>query len=227
MVGRQEEPMNTPEQPKKRPSRLRHLRSVFLAGVFIAIPLVVTYLIFRWLFDVLDGVFQPLIVHFLGYRLPGVGLVALVVLVYLLGLLGTNVVGRQLVRMLNGVLNRTPIIQYVYSASAEVVASIRRLKEVPFKRVVLVQFPRAGTYSVAFVTGKAIDLNAEKRVPVFVPTSPTPWTGFVILLPPNEITDTDLTIDEAMRMVVSGGLLSPEKFNKVTAPPVDKTTAAR
>ena len=101
-----------------QPSRwLRHTRSVFLAGILAAVPLGVTYLVFRWLFLELDSVFQPAIIFFIGRSLPGVGLVAVVLLVYLLGLIMTNVVGRRLIRGFDSMMCRAPIIQYVYAAA--------------------------------------------------------------------------------------------------------------
>jgi uncharacterized membrane protein len=200
------------EQGKQhQPSRwLRHTRNMFIAGIVAAIPLLVTYLIFRWLFEALDGIFQPIIIFFIGRPLPGVGLVAVVLLVYIFGVITTNVVGRRIIHGLDAVMSRTPVVQYVYTASKQVVDAVRGLRQVPFRRVVVVEFPKTGMYSLGFVTGKALDLRGQKRVPVFVPHTPNPMTGFLVLLSPEDILDTDLTIEDAMRMVLSGGLLSPE-----------------
>jgi uncharacterized membrane protein len=196
---------------RRRPGKfLGHTRGVLLAGVLAAIPLVVTYLVFRWLFLELDGIFQPAIVLLIHRRLPGVGLVAVVILVYLLGLLMANVVGRRLVRALDAMMSRTPVVQYVYTGARQVVNALRSLKQVPFKQVVIVEFPKAGMYSLGFVTSKAVDLRGQMKVPVFIPHTPNPMTGFLVLLNAEDILDTDLTIDDAMRMVLSGGLLTPQ-----------------
>lgn len=195
-------------------SWLRHTRNVFLAGILAAIPLVVTYLIFRWLFETLDGIFQPAIIFFIGRSLPGVGLVAVVILVYILGLITTNLIGRRLIRWVDAMMCRAPVIQYVYTAARQVVDAVRGLRQVPFKKVVIVEFPKAGMYSLGFVTGKAIDFRGQKKVPVFIPLTPNPMTGFLVLLSAEDILDTDLTIEDAMRMVLSGGLLSPEAITQ-------------
>jgi uncharacterized membrane protein len=195
-------------------SWLRHTRNVFLAGILAAIPLVVTYLIFRWLFETLDGIFQPAIIFFIGRSLPGVGLVAVVILVYILGLITTKVIGRRLIRWVDAMMCRAPVIQYVYTAARQVVDAVRGLRQVPFKKVVIVEFPKAGMYSLGFVTGKAIDFRGQKKVPVFIPHTPNPMTGFLVLLSAEDILDTDLTIEDAMRMVLSGGLLSPEAITQ-------------
>lgn len=210
-------------EKQRKPSRwLRHTRDIFLTGILAAIPVVVTYLIFRWLFDVLDGIFQPAIRYLTGQTLPGAGLVALVVLVYVLGLVATNVVGRRLVHGINALLSRTPVIQYVYSAATEVVTAVRGLKQVPFKRVVVVEFPKVGNYSLGFVTGKPIDFKGEPKIPLFIPHTPNPMTGFLVMIAAEDIIDTDITVDEAMRMVLSGGLLSPDSITKHVAEPIDK-----
>ncbi len=206
--------------PKKKRGFLLHLRNVLIAGTLVAIPLVGTYFVFKFLFELLDGIFQPAIVYLLkryfpslGVKsLPGVGLVALVILVYLLGLLATNVIGKRFIRWLEGVIARTPIIKYVYSAAREAVDSLRRLQSVPFKQVVIVEFPKAGMYSLGFVTGKAIDFKGQEKIPVFIPHTPNPMTGFLVLLTTKDIINTDITVEDAMKMVLSGGLVSPEKI---------------
>jgi uncharacterized membrane protein len=200
---------------------LRHLRNVFLAGILAAIPLVATYLVFRWLFDTLDGIFQPIIILLIGHRLPGAGLVALVILVYLLGLITANFIGRRLIHWFNAVMSRIPIIQYVYVATKQVVDALHGLREVPFRKVVIVEFPKAGMYSLGFVTGKPLLIREQEKIPVFIPHTPNPMTGFLVLLSPEDIFDTEITIEQAMRMVLSGGLLCPDSITKPWCAPED------
>ena len=101
--------------------------------------------------------------------------------------------------------------KYIYSAAKQVVDSLHQLQGVPFKKVVIVEFPKiTGMYSLAFITGKAVDFKGQRRIPVFIPHTPNPMTGFLVLLSEEQIIDTDMTMEEAMKMVLSGGLLSPE-----------------
>ena len=195
---------------KPKGSWLRHLRNTFLAGILAAIPLVATYFVLRFLFVSLDGIFQPVVKFLVGRSLPGVGLVALIILVYLLGLIAANVIGRTLIRWFDAGMSRTPVIKYIYSASKQVVDSLRRLQGVPFKKVVIVEFPKAGMYSLAFVTGQPVEFKGQKKIPLFIPHTPNPMTGFLVLLSTDQIIDTDMTIEDAMKMVLSGGLLSPK-----------------
>jgi uncharacterized membrane protein len=107
-------------------------------------------------------------------------------------------------------MSRTPVIKYIYSAAKQVVDSLRRLQGVPFKKVVIVEFPKVGMYSLAFVTGQPVDFKGQKRIPLFIPHTPNPMTGFLVLLSAEQIIDTDMSMEDAMKMVLSGGLLSPE-----------------
>ena len=195
---------------KPKSSWLKHLRNTFLAGILVSIPLVATYFVLRFLFVSLDGIFQPVVKFFVGRSLPGVGLVALIILVYLLGLIAANVIGRTLIRWFDAGMSRTPVIKYIYSAAKQVVDSLRRLQGEPFKKVVIVEFPKVGMYSLAFVTGQPVNFKWEKKIPLFIPHTPNPMTGFLVLLSKEQIIDTDMTIEDAMKMVLSGGLLSPE-----------------
>ena len=201
------------ESQRSRGRSIRHIRNVLLAGILVAVPVVVTYLVFRWLFETLDGILQPIVNLAVGRPSRGAGLIALVIVVYLLGLVTTNVFWRRIIRGVDVMLCRMPVVQYVYSSARQVVDAIRNLRKTPFKRVVIVEFPRQGVQSIAFVTSKAIDVKGETRLAVFVPTAPNPLSGFVVLMSPADVTDTDLSVDEALRMVLSGGLLSPDRIN--------------
>jgi uncharacterized membrane protein len=196
--------------PKRKGVVLRHLRNVFLAGILTAIPLVATYFVLKFLFVSLDGIFQPIVKVIVGRTLPGVGLVALIILVYLLGLIATNVIGKSLLRWFDAGMSRTPVVKYIYTATRQVMDSFRRLQGVPFKKVVIVEFPKVNMYSIAFVTGKPVDFKGEKKIPLFIPHTPNPMTGFLVLLSQDQLIDTEITIEDAMKMVLSGGLLSPE-----------------
>ena len=199
------------EKKQKRNNEwLQHLGNTFLVGILTAIPLVATYFVLKFLFVSLDGIFQPVVKFFIGRALPGVGLVALVILVYLLGLIAANVLGRTLIRWFDAGMSRTPVIKYIYTGAKQVVDSLRKLQGVPFKKVVIVEFPKAGMYSLAFVTGKAVDFKGQRKIPIFIPHTPNPMTGFLVLLAEEEIIDTDMTMEDAMKMVLSGGLLTPD-----------------
>ena len=188
-----------------------------MAGLLVAMPLVITYLILIWLFRFADGLLRPSIEWATGRSLPGVGLAGMLLIVYLLGFLGTNVLGRWLLRLMDTVLSRTPIISMVYRATKQVVDAFRVSQETPFQRVVLVEYPRRGAWTVAFATGPMLEVNGERMQPIFVPTTPNPTSGYMLLFPEADIRPTDMSTDEAFRMVVSGGFAAPDTIG----PPSD------
>ena len=195
----------------------RHLRRRLVAGLLVAMPLIITYLVLAWLFRFADGLLRPSFELATGWSLPGVGLVGVLLIVYLLGFLGTNVLGRWLLHLMDAVLSRTPIISMVYRATKQVVDAFRVSQESPFKRVVLVEYPRRGAWTVAFATGPMLEVNGERMQPIFVPTTPNPTSGYMLLFPEADIRPTDMSTDEAFRMVVSGGFAAPDTIG----PPSD------
>jgi uncharacterized membrane protein len=190
------------------------MRRVFIAGILTALPLGVTVLVLKWLFDALDSIFQPVISSIVGRHLPGVGLAALVIALYLLGLITTNVLGRKALRGLDALMGRLPLVHLIYKATGQVVNALRLPRKTSFNRVVIVEFPRKGMQSIALVTGEAIDVQGEERVPVYIPTAPNPTSGYLVLVSARDILDTDITVDEALKMVISSGLVTPDKVTE-------------
>lgn len=197
---------------------VRQVGALLLAGLLTLIPIIVTYLVLRWLFFTLDDLLQPILKLFLHREISGVGLVALLVLLLLLGGFTSNVLGRRIVAFVDSLLGRTPIVRYIYSATRQVTDSLRVPREASFRRVALVDFPRPGVKSVAFVTGHVTEANGERLVPLMIPTAPNPATGFLVLVPESEVIETDMTIEEAFRMVVSGGIVTPDTIAPKSGP---------
>ena len=187
----------------------KHLRNRLLAGVVVGVPVVITYLVLSWLFRFADGVLGPAIDWLTGRHIPGVGIVGGLVLLYLMGLLSANVLGRWVIHLGDSALIRAPVISVIYKAAKQVMNAIKISRENPFKRVVLVEFPRQGIWSVGFATGAAVDVSGKRMQPVFVATTPNPTSGFIMLFPEAEVRPTTMTTDEAIRMVISGGFSSP------------------
>lgn len=196
----------------------RQVGALLLAGLLTLIPIIVTYLVLRWLFFTLDDLLQPILNLFLHREIPGVGLVALLVLLLILGGFTSNVLGRRIVAFVDSLLGRTPVVRYIYSVTRQVTDSFRVPKGASFRRVALVDFPRPGVKSVAFVTGPVTKANGERLVPVMIPTAPTPTSGFLLLVPESEVVEIDMTIEEAFRMVVSGGIITPDTIALKSGP---------
>ncbi|HEX6899848.1 MAG TPA: DUF502 domain-containing protein [Thermoanaerobaculia bacterium] len=202
----------------------RHrLRNVLLAGLLFLTPVYVTIYILVLLFRFMDGIFAPLIdrafATFLGERdvhIPGLGILLTLTVILFLGWLSRRVVGRRLLSVFESFIRRIPIARSVYGGTKGVLEAVSRDQADAFKKVVIVEFPRPGIYAIGFVTGAGAYWGStdprldQELVPVFIPKTPNPTGGFLLLVPPHEIMDCAMTVEEGIRMVVSGGILQPE-----------------
>ena len=202
------------------PLRTR-LRNLLLGGLLILAPAYLTVYVLVLLFRFMDGIFAPLIDKTLAtfleepdIHIPGLGILLTMLVIFFLGWLSTRVVGRQMIDGVESFIRRVPIARSVYGATKGVLEALSRDQADAFKRVVLVEYPRLGTYGIGFVTGGPARWSASPHdmelVPVFVPTTPNPTSGYLLLVPPGEIIDCPVTVEEGIRMVVSGGILQPE-----------------
>src|SRR5688500_10961661 len=202
-----------------RPLRSR-LRNLLLGGLLILAPAYLTVYVLLLLFRFMDGIFAPLIDKTLStfleepdIHIPGLGILLTLLVIFFLGWLSTRVVGRQMIDGVEGFIRRVPVARSVYGATKGVLEALSRDQADAFKRVVLVQYPRLGTYGIGFVTGGPARWSASPHdmelVPVFVPTTPNPTSGYLLLVPPREIIECPVTVEEGIRMIVSGGILPP------------------
>lgn len=190
----------------KRPSKLRQN---FIAGLVVLIPVVATIWVIKWLFDIIDGILAPAFVPIFGYTITGIGFVAIVILVYLLGLLVTNVLGRKLVQFGQSLVDKVPVVSQIYNAFRQIMDSLMLSQKGAFKEVVLVEFPRAGMRSIAFVTNRTKDSSGQELVAFYIPTAPNPTSGFIEIATPDRIIPTSMSVEDAMKIVLSAGMICP------------------
>lgn len=191
-----------------------HVRRTLVNGLLLLIPVALTYLVVRFLFDLVDGMLQPstrwaLAQFGVDWTLPGPGILAAVLLIYLVGLCTAFGLGKYTVDLAQKLLRRVPFIGTIYSTNHQLIESFSGTRATGFQRVVLVEFPRDKTWSIGFLTGFSDAEGVDKLVMVYVPTAPFPNSGFVIFLPPEGVLDTDLSVPDAMQLVFSGGVVSP------------------
>ena len=190
---------------------MRHrLRTWFIAGLIVFLPVAITFSIIAWLFRIVDSFLGWLLPPLVGRPIPGVGLVASIFVIFVIGALATNVLGRRLVGFFEGLMLRIPLARSIYSATKSISASLFLHRRAAFRRPVLIEWPRSGMYTVGFVTGDTVGLPTGPGVNVFVVTTPNPTTGFLMLVPEAEALPLDMTVEEALRLVISGGIVSPD-----------------
>ena len=196
----------------------QHITKMILAGFLIMIPFVLTYMFAKFLVDIIDGVLAPYIsLFFGGRRIYGLGVLALIFVVYIVGLLSTRYFGRKIGDAIQNFVLRMPVVGYLYSSARRLIDSLSGNKDgdsTGFKRVVMIEHPRRGMWCIGFLTSIIHVSISQKMATVYIPTAPTPNSGFVVMVPYNEINDTDLSVQVAMTMVLSGGIIAPKSFNK-------------
>lgn len=190
------------------------LRRYFLTGLLLVTPIWGTILVLKTLFVALDGILGDAMAELVpDHYIPGLGIVTLVLLIFLVGLFAANFIGRQIVSHWEDWLNRLPLVRGIYSTLKSMMDILSFSERGSYRRVVLIQFPKNGHYCFAFVTGmtkgETTALGEDTLIHVYVPTSPNPTSGYFLLVPEREVTSVDISIEEAMKLIVSGGLYTP------------------
>ncbi|MGZ5381767.1 MAG: DUF502 domain-containing protein [Thermoanaerobaculia bacterium] len=183
----------------------RHLT----AGLLVLVPLVITAAVIRFVFNVIDGASQPLTERLLGRTIPGLGLVLTIAVIWLTGLLSSNLVGKKFLELFGRLLENLPLVKTVYTASKQLVEAVSPGGRRAFQRVVLVEFPQKGTFALGFVTGNGLGSLDASTLSIYVPTALNPTSGFLIFAKESDILDPRLTVEEAIKLVVSGGVVRP------------------
>jgi len=182
------------------------LRGLLTRGLLVTVPILVTFALLHWVFRVLDNVLQPVLRLAFNAVPPGAGLVGGLVVILLVGLVANTWVGRSALRALESVVFRTPLLRTIYGGTKQILEAVVAGQRMPFRRAVLVEWPRRGTYTLGFVTGEHPLPIGGTVVKVFVVSAPNPTTGFLMLVPEEETTPLPMSVDEALTPVVSGGL---------------------
>lgn len=189
------------------------LRRYFITGLIVILPIAVTVNVLVWLFWTLDGFLGWVFTRWYGQPAPGVGIVAMVATVIIAGALATNMLGRRIVAWFDRLVLRIPLARSIYSATKQLSDNILSQRGASFQRPVLVEWPRRGLFTVGFVTGETAgrvqELAGQRVLNVFVISTPNPTSGFVMLIPADQVHALDMTVEDALKLVMSGGIVSP------------------
>lgn len=195
-------------------SGARRLRRYFLVGLVVIAPVGLTILVLRWMFETLDSILGNPLRDALGFRIPGLGFLLLTVVVVVVGWIVHRAAGRQLLHWWNEALVRFPLTGRIYNAVSQIVQSVVGEQRRLFRRTVLIPYPTDGLWAIAFVTSDDSVLTSrligEPCLHVFVPSTPNPTTGFMLIVPRARVIETAITIEDAMKLILSGGAVSPD-----------------
>lgn len=191
------------------------LRRHFIAGALIAAPLILTYVLLKFLFEAIDGILSPFLTHALGYTVPGLGLVTTILLLILTGMVTRSFIGASLFRKGEKLLVSFPIVRTIYTSAKQLVEGVSLPQKRSFKQVALVEYPRRGIYALSFIVNRpALEHDGKSRdmICLFIPSTPTPISGIVILSPPEDVILLEMSVEEGIKFLVSGGIMTPERL---------------
>jgi len=192
------------------------LKRKFLAGLIVSIPAVITVLVIVWFFEFVDGILGPVYHKLLGYNVPGLGFVSAVILIFIIGIISTNVFGKKVIVVFEKAMVRIPLFKSIYTAIKQLVDAFSPEDKSSFKKFVIVEYPRQGTYAFGFLT-KECTVTASKDGKesclraVYIPTNNL-YLGEIVLLSEGDVFYTDIPIEEGIKIILSGGLAAPSRI---------------
>ena len=209
------------------------LQRCFLAGLVAVVPISLTILVVRWTIALMDQLLLRFIPErywpeaLFGFAVPGIGLLATLLMILLVGMLVTNYFGRSLLHLSERLMGRIPLVKGIFSLFKQVADTVLSADRQGFRKVVLIEYPRRGLWSVGFVTGtsqgevqRVID---QRTINVFMPTTPNPTSGYYILVPEEDALELNMTVDEAFKLIISGGMVSPPERSRLDVEPAGQT----
>ncbi|MCK0510778.1 DUF502 domain-containing protein [Aromatoleum buckelii] len=198
------------------------MKKYFITGLLIWIPLSITFMVLAWIVGTLDQIIewlpdglQPR--NAIGFNIPGAGLVVGLLIVLATGLIAANVLGQKLVRYWEALLARIPVVKSLYYGVKQVSDTLFSSTGQAFRKALLVQYPRHGSWTIAFLTGApggdAANHLKGDHVSVYVPTTPNPTSGFFLMMPKEDVIELDMSVDEALKYIISMGVVAPAVRN--------------
>jgi uncharacterized membrane protein len=202
------------------------LRRYFLSGILVIVPLIITIMVLRFLFSGVDNLLSPLIAKLIHRNIPGLGIAATIIIIFIAGVLTANVVGSRLFKIWEIFFIKTPLVRTVYGSAKQLVEAITTTDKHGFRQVVLVEFPRKGIFSLGFLTNEVsvkLENKSEEMLVVFIPNTPTPFTGWTLTFSREEVIPLDMSVEDGIKFFVSGGIASPEMFSQKDVRKIDKS----
>ena len=195
------------------------MKKYLLTGLLIWVPLVITV----WVLSILVGTLDQTLLllpdswqprAWLGFNIPGLGVLLTLAVVLLTGMLGANMIGQRLVQVWESLLSRIPVVKSLYSSVKQVSDTIFSSSGQAFRKALLVQYPRQGSWTIAFLTGQpggdVVNYLTGEYVSVYIPTTPNPTSGFFLMMARADVIELDMNVDEALKYIISMGVVSPE-----------------
>jgi uncharacterized membrane protein len=193
-----------------------HFKLYVFRGLLALIPIGLTIFTIRIIYVFIDKRVMELVDQYIGYRIPGLGLLLFVVVLYLVGMIASNVLGRRMFLILDKITSKIPLAKITYQVGKQISDTLSLPEKQIFKKVVLVDYFKPNSWVIGFVTGEITEEESgETLLKVFIPTVPNPTSGFLVILKESQTKNPNWTVEEAMKMVISGGIIGPEVIRNI------------
>jgi uncharacterized membrane protein len=212
---------------------MAYIRRYFISGLLVWVPILVTILVIKFLADLLDNVLKILPIGYqpdtlLGFHIPGLGVLIILLVIIITGGVAANFIGSRLVDIWDALIGRIPLVRSVYMGAKQVMQTLLTPGGQSFRKVLLVEYPRAGMWTLAFQTGDATPevqkaLDGEAMVSLFVPTTPNPTSGFLIMVARKHVIELNMSVDQALKFVISLGVMQPNSNGKKIRESIDES----
>ncbi|MBI4823455.1 MAG: DUF502 domain-containing protein [Nitrospirae bacterium] len=192
-------------------------KKIFLTGLIVAIPGAITILLVIWFFNLIDSIMSPLYDKAFGYHVPGIGFVSAIALIFIVGAVATNVIGRRIIGFLERLFLKMPIFKGIYTSVKHIVNAFSpEAGKSSFRRFVIVEYPRQGTYAFGFLTKECLIKKGKAELAlsaVYIPTNNL-YLGEVVLVGKEDIFHTDIPVEEGIKIILSGGIATPPEIKE-------------
>jgi uncharacterized membrane protein len=200
------------QESEHHASFVRTVRRYLLTGLIVLLPVVVTVFVLARLFFALDDILGRFVETYAGRSIPGLGLIALIAIIMGIGAIASNIMGRRVIGVWEDIVGRIPVMRWIYRTSKQLFSSLLEERSSSFRKVVLVPYPLKGSYSIAFLTSESttsvLGPLGPGFVTVFLPTTPNPTSGLLLVVPASEIIPLDISVEQGLRLVISAGALA-------------------
>jgi uncharacterized membrane protein len=194
---------------------MKRLKRIFITGILTLLPSLATIYVLYLVVSLMENLLGDFLEGILKINLPGIGVIGTVLIIFLVGLIASNVLGAKLLHFGESILNRVPIVTKLYFGAKQIVQAFSDQGKQAFNQVALVEYPRKGTYAIGFVTGlckgEVQDKTKETLINIFIPTTPNPTSGILLLVPESDVIYLDMTVEDGLKLIVSAGVVVPKK----------------
>ena len=197
---------------------MKKIKHYFIAGLLSILPISITYLIIIKLFNIFSNPGANIVEYIYNYDVPKyfpelAGFMLIILFIYIIGIFMSNVVGKRIYIWFENILGRLPIINIVYGTIKQITSGLSIKNRSAFRKVVFIEYPRNGIWTLSLVTGESKNQHGTEYYHIFLPTTPNPTSGYFLYIPKKDTIDSEMSIDEGIKIIVSGGMLAPNTNN--------------